>query len=285
VKRLVRRAIASLSRTRPGRLVLWKALPACGIERLALRTADGRFMVSTRDNMIALELFLKGNFDRHLVEQSCAMASEYSGRTELTYLDVGANIGTNAVYALRTPAFSSAVCFEPDQENFSNLVQTISMSGIDGQVRCECIALGEKDGHATLERSSVNFGDHRIAPSENAEQGETVPVRTLDSSLSEEEVGRIGLVSVDVQGYEAQVLSGASNLLARDIPFLCELTPDELRRHNGFDRFLKIAEQSFNWFADMREPAKLRPIGELRGLAENIPDAGHTDVFLTKRGV
>ena len=263
---------------------MWKALPACGVERLALRTDDGMFMVSTRDNMIAFKLFSQGRFDKPLVDKSCSMASNYLDRTELIYLDVGANIGTNTIYALRNPAFTGAVCFEPDEVNFSNLVQTVHMSGVANQVRYVRTALGNREGKASLALSTVNFGDHHILPGNGLEVGlVSVAVMTLDASLTEEELERVGLVCVDVQGYEAQVLGGATTLLGRDVPFLCELTPNQLRQCDGYERFFEIAEQSFNFFIDMREPDRQRRIGELRECAESLNAGGYTDVFMTKR--
>ena len=86
-----------------------------------------------------------------------------------------------------------------------------------------------------------------------------------------------------MQGYETQVLEGATELLAMDVPFVCELTPEDLSRCGGYDRFFEIAEQSFSWFVDMSRPGSQSPIGELRACAEAVPPGGHADVFLTKR--
>lgn len=286
LKRGVRELIATAGRTRAGKLLLWKALPACGVERMALRTADGVFMVSTRDNMIGLTLFRDGEFDRSIVERSCAIAAAYLGAGDLTYLDVGANIGSNSVYALHDPAFARAICFEPDDVNFANLIATIELSGLAGQVRCVRAAVGEAPGLVKLAHSVSNFGDHHVIPSDGAGQpGEEIIVTTLDSSLGPDEVERVGLVCVDVQGYETQVLAGASALLARDVPFLCEITPDALRMCGGYDRIFDIAAASFNWFVDMRKPVRLHRVSDLRGWADALPAGGYGDVFLTKRPV
>jgi FkbM family methyltransferase len=241
-------------------------------------------MVSARDNMIGLSLFVDGLFDREIVALSCRMAADYVGKTDLLYIDVGANLGSNTIYALRDARFARAICFEPDPTNFENLQSTIEMSGVSSRTRCECTAIGNTDGHLHLELSAVNFGDHRIrmSPGERQDVRE-IPVTTLDLAVTEDECRSVGLVSVDVQGYEAQVLEGATRLLAMDIPFLCELTPDDLRRCGGYENFFEIVGQSFAWFIDMRHPEVARPIDELRACAEAISPGGYTDVFLTKR--
>ena len=104
----------------------------------------------------------------------------------------------------------------------------------------------------------------------------------LDDLLSADDLANAGLVSLDVQGFEAQVLEGAALLLAEDIPILCELTPHELHRHGDLDRFFEIIEGAFCWFSDIRETG-CHPITDLRTRASAIPKGGHADLFLTKR--
>jgi FkbM family methyltransferase len=284
MKQLVRNSISAFAHTRAGKLLAWKLLQANNVERLAVKTDDGTFMVSGRDNMIGLRLFVAGSFDKDLVDLTCEMAAAYAGRQDLTYVDVGANLGSNTVYALRHPSFTRAVCFEPDPANFSNLESTIALSGLGDRVRCEQTAIGAAVGELELELSDVNFGDHRVRMGNSGRHDiAAIPVTTLDLALSSQERVPLGLVSVDVQGYETQVLDGATELLAMDVPFVCELTPDDLSRCGGYDRFFEIAEQSFAWFVDMSRPGSQCPIGELRACAEAVPPGGHADVFLTKR--
>lgn len=284
MKKLVRESIGAFARTRAGRLVTWKLLQASNVERLAVKTDDGVFMMNGGDNMIGLSLFVDGRFDKALVDTACDMAETYLGREDLTYVDVGANLGSNTVYALRHAAFARAICFEPGPANFSNLLSTIELSGMAHRVRCERTALGQSVGRLELELSEVNHGDHRIRMSESERLDVMeIPVTTLDLALSPDERASVGLVSVDVQGFETQVLEGAGGLLALDVPFVCELTPDDLKRCGGYDRFVEISEGSFNWFVDMSRPDKQFPIGDLRAFAEEVPPGGHADIFLTKR--
>jgi FkbM family methyltransferase len=277
VKTLTKNLIFKVAQTEIGKLAMWKLARAAGVERMALRSEDGLFMTSTSDNMIALKILTTGGFDKGKVRASCAMAASYLGSGDLVYLDVGANIGTNAVYALQNPAFSRAICFEPDPRNFYNLAQTMALNGLTERCDLREAAVGDEDGLVELVLSEANFGDHHVRPSPDG----GVPVVRLDTALAGTE--NIGLVCVDVQGYEAHVLDGAPDLLARDIPWLCEIAPGQIRRANGYDRFFRLAEASFSWFCDLKTPGNLRPITELRSHADAIGEASHCDVFLTKR--
>ena len=46
----------------------------------------------------------------------------------------------------------------------------------------------------------------------------TVPSHTLDRVLAEENVGRVDLIKLDVEGFEANVFRGAHRLLSSDRP-------------------------------------------------------------------
>lgn len=269
-----------------GRRLTWKAMRANGIDRFEVRRAEGVFAGSNRDDMIAFDIFTKGHFDRDLVDRSCDLAVEYAGhRKDLRYIDVGANLGSNTVYALRHPSFTSAVCFEPDPTNYLNLLRTIEANELTECVRSIRIALGATHGTAELELSENNLGDHRVVAFNNSNRPRVqVSVERLDDLLTADDLANAGLISLDVQGFEAQVLSGATLLLAKDIPILCELTPDELHRHGDLNQYFEVVEGAFSWFSDIQE-TEFHPIIELRNKASKILKGGHADIFLTKRRI
>jgi len=62
----------------------------------------------------------------------------------------------------------------------------------------------------------------------------TVPVRSLDSLVAEHgSEGRLSLIKIDVEGYESQVLAGATETLARFRPPLYVEFNDEILRDAG----------------------------------------------------
>jgi len=62
----------------------------------------------------------------------------------------------------------------------------------------------------------------------------TVPVRSLDSLVAEHGIeGRLSLIKIDVEGYESQVLAGATDTLARFRPLLYVEFNDEILRDAG----------------------------------------------------
>lgn len=138
-------------------------------------------------------------------------------------LDVGANSGQYAA-RLRAAGFEGRiVSFEPLAGPFSELEAKASRDPLWDCRRC---ALGDSDGTISInvagnsgESSSVlpMLKTHQEAfPPANYVGAEEVPIRRLDS-IAAEILGPtdIAFLKIDVQGFEKQVLTGASSTVNR----------------------------------------------------------------------
>ena len=92
-------------------------------------------------------------------------------------------------------------------------------------------ALGSSPGEGVL--YSPPSGNHSpsMVPSDH-QDGVIVPVRTLDDCLKHWSVEQVDLLKMDVEGFEARVLTGAQSALRTDRirAILCELNDWWLRR-------------------------------------------------------
>jgi len=83
------------------------------------------------------------------------------------------------------------------------------------------IALGEKNGEAEMHLASREDSSSLLALGDaqkrlfcmEEERRVTVPVRRLDDVVKASELGRPTLLKIDVQGFEFEVLKGATGLL------------------------------------------------------------------------
>jgi FkbM family methyltransferase len=161
-------------------------------------------------------------------------------------VDAGSNIGYSAsILGLRVGPKGRVLCFEPHPEVFESLKENLDSWKQDrrcGSFHPQRIALGAENGEAKLHTSDwfrTNRGTAWISS-----HGQTtcdvriidVPLRKLDTILSDGE--KIGILKMDVEGSELEVLLGMPRLLeqqaVRDIVFE-EESPFPARTH----KFLK----------------------------------------------
>jgi len=136
-------------------------------------------------------------------------------------LDIGANIGTHtlALAGLVGPQ-GLVFAFEPQRIVFQTLCANIALNSLDN-VHCINAAVGASPGTLKLFDADPNvpnnFGGVRVAMLAGAPGAAPVERLKLDDFL---EIDQLKLVKIDVEGMEADVLRGASRILARFRPIL-----------------------------------------------------------------
>jgi FkbM family methyltransferase len=205
---------------------------------------SGAFVTYRSDRVIGESLRRSGKFEESGIDEAITLI-ERSGRTvkRSVFVDVGANIGTHNIHALKT-GFARAVCVEADVDNFRILRVNQILNDVDERCTNFLAAASEQDGEAELELSPSNFGDHRLRAVEAglSVHGESdwstrrIRRMRLSSVLAEAKVGidDIGLVWVDTQGHDGHVLAGAPELMASGVPIVTEFWPYGLHRSGGF---------------------------------------------------
>jgi FkbM family methyltransferase len=140
-------------------------------------------------------------------------------REPRTVLDVGANRGQFALFALRRFPDAVVHCFEPVPAALSTLHRVLE--GHE-DVHVHAVALGGDAGEAQLHVSARDDSSSLLAvgsrlqlayPDTRPVEHISVPVARLDSLLEPADLARPCLMKIDVQGFEAEVLRGASGLL------------------------------------------------------------------------
>ncbi|MGH9900138.1 MAG: FkbM family methyltransferase [Pyrinomonadaceae bacterium] len=141
-----------------------------------------------------------------------------------TFVDVGANIGYYTLMAARLVGESGHVmAFEPSQYIYERLRVTVEQNRLS-RVRVIQAGLSDQEGEMNL---YVQQGTGNNSPSMVANGTGIpvrVPVRPLDSYLDESGIHQVDLMKIDVEGFEPNVLRGASAHLkgGRIGAILCE---------------------------------------------------------------
>jgi FkbM family methyltransferase len=193
--------------------------------------------------------------------------------------DVGANRGEKTQIFLDLGA--SVICFDPEP-SCARLLQN-RFTSYGSRVVVLCTALASREGDATMfvhqSGSGYNTLDPQWAAKVSGEAGRdpasiTVETRTLDALIRS--FGRPDCIKIDVEGYEAEVLSGLHQRIPL-ITFEVNL-PDFARQGAGCIQELVSldAHARFNYFVSCAEgevlPAPL-PAGEFSAVFSSLKES------------
>lgn len=157
-------------------------------------------------------------------------------RPDMTFLDVGANVGLYSALALATEGFDGkVVSMEPDEESAVYLQRTLEANrNMTSEERVILVraAASDTEGTALLHKNPNNKGDNRLYSDAVLEEAQSVAVTTIDSVCLEHRIERVEFVKIDVQGAEGKAILGATSVLrnSSDCIILSELWPYGLSR-------------------------------------------------------
>lgn len=136
---------------------------------------------------------------------------------DAAFLDIGANKGdwTERVLACaaarRLPVTVRA--FEPSAQTRQMLVTRFWN---DPCVEIHATAMSDQSGTAIFHSNRAGSGTNSLHPISGHQQ-ETVTVTTLDEFLSKHLISHVTFAKIDVEGFDALVIKGAINALARSV--------------------------------------------------------------------
>jgi FkbM family methyltransferase len=189
--------------------------------RATVRLPWGLPLDVNADESVGFTIFTTGVFDPCVSETMHRLIDP----GELV-VDVGANIGyLTSLAATRAGSDGTVLAFEPHPVVFALLQGNVARWDGVANIEARQTALSDRDGTAELNAGSsfeANMGLSRLDEG-HAEAGDvlvSVSVKQLDEVVGDREVG---LLKIDVEGHEPEVLRGARRLLesrrVRDVIF------------------------------------------------------------------
>ncbi|MFT4049440.1 MAG: FkbM family methyltransferase [Solirubrobacterales bacterium] len=156
---------------------------------------------------------------RHGVAATIEHADVDFGDDFKTVLDVGGHHGQFTLFALERFPDAQITTFEPQADGAEKIT---AVTAGEPRVKIENYALGAEPGSAELNISRrsdsssllpIGKGQTDAFPGTEAASTETIKVETLDNLLPDAPT-RPALLKIDVQGFELDVLRGATRTLA-----------------------------------------------------------------------
>ncbi|MDM9620327.1 FkbM family methyltransferase [Rhizobium sp. S96] len=225
--RKMRNAVASrLFDTRTGRRLLIENVGP----RVVSMTVDAgdHLMTFSPGDYIGRKVFRKGHFERDHVDRLLKVL-EARGlmRKASTLLEIGGNIGTQTVYFALARAYAHIVSMEPDPRNFPLLQTNIRQNRLEEGVTLVNCAAGETAGEIDFFLNANNHGKSSAFRQSKTDVKISVPVKPVTQVLTELAIdpADIGLVWMDIEGYEPLACRSMLPLMSRRVPLYMEFTP------------------------------------------------------------
>lgn len=123
-----------------------------------------------------------------------------------TIIDIGANMGSFAVYAALTCPNAEIYCFEPEERNFEVLTQNIAINSLEGRVRAFQCAVASSSGDRVMAigesplNSLVTLGTCRAR--------QTVRCTTLRDIFKQNKMETVDILKMNCEGAEYEIFEG-----------------------------------------------------------------------------
>ena len=122
-------------------------------------------------------------------------------------VDVGANIGIYSLWMSKYAGTHGKVfAFEPDSSNYFQLIENINLNNLGRYITPIQKAAGNVNGNISF--TTGLDGENHIEKS-NLHNVVDVPCVKLDDFFTENNIGHISYIKVDVEGFELDVLKGS----------------------------------------------------------------------------
>jgi FkbM family methyltransferase len=129
---------------------------------LIANTVYGQMVVFERDEIIGKALLDSGRFQEDSITNvKRFIETTYSKRLKI-FVDIGANIGTHLVFAIKCLNFDRGIAFELDPDNYRLLKINTIINNIEDRVSLHNVAITSSSVEVDVGLSDSNFGDHRI---------------------------------------------------------------------------------------------------------------------------
>ena len=218
-----------------------------------------KIFLDTLDTAICPHILLDGMWEHWIT-------SFVQGKIEpgMVFVDVGANVGWYTLLACEAVGpTGKVIAIEPQPRLVGLLRSTLDVNGFRERTVIHQLALSDHEGQATLyQRANDNGSASLIDWDPEFTLESSVPLTTLDALLGD---GRVDFVKLDAEKLEANILRGASQVIAANphVQLLVEHHPGDQ------DAIAELSKGGFGLgVIDYSGQAKSIPLDEVPGLPE-----------------
>ncbi len=220
----------------------------------------GKFIIFAKDGGISRQVYINKTYNFETLNK----AIQILGKVDIIF-DIGANIGTTCITAIKKKFSKTAIAIEVDNENFELLRQNIILNKMEDKIKSFNAAIGYKQKKIDLIKNKNNFGANYTKNSNDFKKKNKVKVIHLNKF--DKFTKKKSLVWIDVQGNEANALLGSTKLIKKKIPFVIEFWPYGINRAGNKEKLIKQLLK-FKFFIDLKIKKKNKIDCNIKNLNE-----------------
>ena len=183
-----------------------------GKTNILINTRAGRFYLPNLKDMISIDLFMNGYYEKGLVK----MLKDNIPANGI-FVDVGANIGSISIPLARMRPDITIIAVEASPWIFNILKKNVETNNVVNITPVNNAVYSESGRTLPMYAPKDLFGKGSLKAvyTKDAEMVETI---TIDDIKIRFNLSSIHFIKVDVEGFEASVFSGMSHLTVSDKP-------------------------------------------------------------------
>jgi FkbM family methyltransferase len=192
----------------------------------------GNFLIPLGDSCIGNALKTFGQFETEDIKRVSSYLDAVQKRQSKKHLfiDIGANIGTHSISALKDHGYERVYAVEPSLTNYRLLTANICLNGLLEKAVCINAAASDHEGIGTLFRSHANCGDYRLG--NNPEGSKKDAEKMMSHQIQGTDLQDV-LCWIDTQGHEIPILKALMPLLDKGLPIVFEFWPYGMEQQGG----------------------------------------------------
>ncbi|HUQ66876.1 MAG TPA: FkbM family methyltransferase [Flavitalea sp.] len=179
---------------------------------IQIATKAGKFLLPNLKDMISIDLFINGYYEKGLIKLLIKKIPANG-----IFIDVGANIGSISIPLAKMRPDIKIISVEASPWIFHNLKMNVKLNKLTNISTINYAVFSESGKIVPMYAPTELFGKGSLKAvyTKNAEMVETISIDDLKKRLN---LGLVDFIKVDVEGFEASVFNGMSQVIVSDKP-------------------------------------------------------------------
>ena len=196
------------------------------------------FILFGKDKYVSRNTFVNGPHDFIFLKKSIKILNK-----KISYLiDVGANVGTFCIPAVKDKIIKECIAIEPVKKIFKVLNINIYLNNLQNKIQTfDNVMSNKKFEKLSLKINKNNYGDNRFLLGKKKKiQTNSIKLDYFVNYFNKKKL----IIKIDVQGFEDKVLMGSEKFIKSKVPLLVEFDQN-FKKSKYFFKIINLLESNY----------------------------------------